>query len=367
MINPLDFFDALTLIGKISVSLISGVVFVVIYFLFKTLKKSEPTEFVIDTGASFVKKEILKDDSEILKDNVTSILEEESIEDGSEIVVDDETFILEEEAKVDDLEFVVDTGASFVRKEVVEDESEIAVVTGTPLKKEVTLQDDSDIIKDDNTSIVKEEAVEDDSEVEVYDETSIVKEETVADDLEFIVDTGTSFVRKEILEDDSEILEPDIAFEEEKRKLESFGKKKPKTTKSDNELLNKIMKEQEKTPFHPEDLKPETRVLEKPKIGGTYTQYIKGPKTKKSVKKPEKEMKFSGTCDFCRRKIGGPVKSKKSRLLSYDPERVETTKYVTKELLDLPFICSYCGGTFCSEHRLPEQHECKKLNERSHA
>lgn len=26
---------------------------------------------------------------------------------------------------------------------------------------------------------------------------------------------------------------------------------------------------------------------------------------------------------------------------------------------DLPFTCSYCGGTFCGEHRLPEAHACK--------
>ena len=24
----------------------------------------------------------------------------------------------------------------------------------------------------------------------------------------------------------------------------------------------------------------------------------------------------------------------------------------------LPFTCNYCGGTFCSEHRLPEAHQC---------
>lgn len=24
----------------------------------------------------------------------------------------------------------------------------------------------------------------------------------------------------------------------------------------------------------------------------------------------------------------------------------------------LPFVCNYCGGTFCSEHRLPESHQC---------
>jgi len=25
----------------------------------------------------------------------------------------------------------------------------------------------------------------------------------------------------------------------------------------------------------------------------------------------------------------------------------------------LPFICNYCGGAFCSDHRLPEAHQCK--------
>lgn len=28
----------------------------------------------------------------------------------------------------------------------------------------------------------------------------------------------------------------------------------------------------------------------------------------------------------------------------------------------LPFRCKYCGGTFCSEHRLPENHECPGIN-----
>lgn len=25
----------------------------------------------------------------------------------------------------------------------------------------------------------------------------------------------------------------------------------------------------------------------------------------------------------------------------------------------LPFICNYCGGSYCSDHRLPESHQCK--------
>ena len=27
----------------------------------------------------------------------------------------------------------------------------------------------------------------------------------------------------------------------------------------------------------------------------------------------------------------------------------------------LPFRCPYCGGYFCSEHRLPENHDCPKI------
>ncbi|MFZ1039454.1 MAG: AN1-type zinc finger protein, partial [Candidatus Bathyarchaeia archaeon] len=27
----------------------------------------------------------------------------------------------------------------------------------------------------------------------------------------------------------------------------------------------------------------------------------------------------------------------------------------------LPFRCPYCGGSFCSEHRLPENHDCPQM------
>lgn len=30
--------------------------------------------------------------------------------------------------------------------------------------------------------------------------------------------------------------------------------------------------------------------------------------------------------------------------------------------LSLPFVCSYCGGTFCSRHRLPEVHDCRMMS-----
>ncbi|MHA1715291.1 MAG: AN1-type zinc finger domain-containing protein [Promethearchaeota archaeon] len=34
--------------------------------------------------------------------------------------------------------------------------------------------------------------------------------------------------------------------------------------------------------------------------------------------------------------------------------------YCGKEIY-MPFKCRYCGGNFCSDHRLPEAHECKNL------
>ncbi|TFF94624.1 MAG: hypothetical protein EU543_00775 [Promethearchaeota archaeon] len=33
-------------------------------------------------------------------------------------------------------------------------------------------------------------------------------------------------------------------------------------------------------------------------------------------------------------------------------------EYCGKEIGFLPFQCKYCGGVFCKEHRLPENHEC---------
>jgi hypothetical protein len=32
----------------------------------------------------------------------------------------------------------------------------------------------------------------------------------------------------------------------------------------------------------------------------------------------------------------------------------------------LPYKCSYCGGTFCTEHRLPENHDCPALSGNSY-
>ena len=36
---------------------------------------------------------------------------------------------------------------------------------------------------------------------------------------------------------------------------------------------------------------------------------------------------------------------------------------VCGEEVALPFKCGYCGGTFCSKHRLPENHSCKRFSE----
>ena len=32
-----------------------------------------------------------------------------------------------------------------------------------------------------------------------------------------------------------------------------------------------------------------------------------------------------------------------------------------KDLHPLPYICNYCGGSFCVNHRLPEKHDCPKI------
>ena len=61
-----------------------------------------------------------------------------------------------------------------------------------------------------------------------------------------------------------------------------------------------------------------------------------------------------------------------------DIEKIRITKrtfvHVDRELgsrvievggCDIPFHCNYCGGTFCSDHRLPEQHMCLGLPKRS--
>jgi len=33
------------------------------------------------------------------------------------------------------------------------------------------------------------------------------------------------------------------------------------------------------------------------------------------------------------------------------------------DMTDMPFKCNYCVASFCSEHRLPEDHRCVKLTQ----
>jgi len=62
-------------------------------------------------------------------------------------------------------------------------------------------------------------------------------------------------------------------------------------------------------------------------------------------------------CDFCGRNIEKIRRTKrifvKADLLS--SRLIEGGGY------DLPFICKYCNGIFCSDHRLPENHDCPNL------
>jgi hypothetical protein len=36
-------------------------------------------------------------------------------------------------------------------------------------------------------------------------------------------------------------------------------------------------------------------------------------------------------------------------------------EYCHKVSNDMPYKCKFCGGSFCSDHRLPENHECLGL------
>ncbi len=36
--------------------------------------------------------------------------------------------------------------------------------------------------------------------------------------------------------------------------------------------------------------------------------------------------------------------------------------YCNKEISRMPYKCKYCGGRFCSDHRLPENHDCSSVN-----
>jgi len=156
---------------------------------------------------------------------------------------------------------------------------------------------------------------------------------------EFVRDTDTSFIRGKRIEEKSHVEKAKIL----KSKLES---------KKDDSL--------QEEPFHPDDLKDSEGVPE-PKILAVPESWRISEKPKEESEKEIDRMPFSGICDFCGRKIGGPIKSKRVKIKPYDPERIESVRSYRTETLDLPFICSRCGKTFCQEHRLPEQHNCPNL------
>lgn len=58
-------------------------------------------------------------------------------------------------------------------------------------------------------------------------------------------------------------------------------------------------------------------------------------------------------CDSCGKDIGKDTGRRGGKLISggsYD---------FNESVVNFPFCCNYCGGTYCSEHRLPEKHNCQ--------
>jgi predicted nucleic acid binding AN1-type Zn finger protein len=88
-------------------------------------------------------------------------------------------------------------------------------------------------------------------------------------------------------------------------------------------------------PFYPENQIPEKKEDE-----DKIRHWLRKDKEKDRI------MRLSGTCDFCKKKIGGPKED----------------KWGHWETADLPFECNYCNKIFCQDHRLPEQHNCDGLS-----
>lgn len=49
------------------------------------------------------------------------------------------------------------------------------------------------------------------------------------------------------------------------------------------------------------------------------------------------------------------------RSITVDMSPVSGACSTCGESITLPFKCKFCGGLFCSEHRLPENHKCNGL------
>ena len=66
-------------------------------------------------------------------------------------------------------------------------------------------------------------------------------------------------------------------------------------------------------------------------------------------------------CDHCGRHIE-KIRHSKTTIIRGDPERIESNTIFKSGSFDLPFTCNYCNGKFCSDHRLPERHDCPKFS-----
>lgn len=66
-------------------------------------------------------------------------------------------------------------------------------------------------------------------------------------------------------------------------------------------------------------------------------------------------MAESFSCEFC----GKEFESKtKLELHKREKHNKKVCYFCGKEFEDMPFKCKYCGKRFCSDHRLPENHNC---------
>ena len=61
------------------------------------------------------------------------------------------------------------------------------------------------------------------------------------------------------------------------------------------------------------------------------------------------------TCEFCERKISDVNK------MHYSYETGGSYKVCAEIPVSLPYVCNYCGKSFCMEHRLPEAHMCSNF------
>jgi len=66
------------------------------------------------------------------------------------------------------------------------------------------------------------------------------------------------------------------------------------------------------------------------------------------------------TCEFCEEEFETEKELKKHRRLEHERK---TCSQCGKKLSQIPSECNYCGETFCTEHRLPENHSCIGLEE----